>query len=60
MNYDASFIARFGSTSLNKMRAVVAHTQPIFYWRSLTVRIRLDVVTEGIVSQIIQPNEDGL
>ena len=60
MRYDQSFLARFGTNSLNRMRAVVAQAQPVFYWPSLTVRIRLDVITEGSISESILADESGL
>lgn len=60
LRYDQSFLARFGGNSLNKMRAIVAQAQPIFFWPSLNVSIRLDVITEGSISQSIEADDDGL
>ncbi len=60
LRYDQSFLARFGEKSLNKMRAVVAQAQPMFFWPSLTVRVRLDVIAEESISQSIHADDNGL
>lgn len=58
--YDQSFLSRFGNNSLNRTRSVIAHVQPIFFWPSLTVRLRLDVKTVGIVSLNIKADQNEL
>jgi len=58
--YDQSFLARFGTNSTNKMRAAIAHAQPLLYWPSLTVRVRINVVREGSINLSIRANQPGL
>ena len=58
--YDQSFLTRFGANSTNKMRAVVAQAQPMYYWPSLTVRVRINVVAEGSITQSILADQPGL
>jgi len=58
--YDQSFLMQFGANSTNKMRAVIAQVQPLYYWPSLTVRVRIDVVAEGSITQSIISNQNGL
>jgi len=58
--FDQSFQRRFGANSINKMRAVVAQAQPLYYWPSLTVRVRINVVAEGSIAQSILADQNGL
>jgi len=58
--YDQSFLSRFGTNSTNKMRAVVAQAQPLYYWPSLIVKVRINVVGEGSITQTVLPNQPGL
>ena len=53
MYYDRNFKTKYvtASESVNAMRRVVAQAQNIYYWPSLTVRIRLNVVKEQEIAE---------
>jgi len=59
-HYEQTFKARFGSQSVNTMRRVLAQSQNIYYWPSLTTRIRLNVVFERELNMTLQANVDNL
>ncbi len=56
MYYDQTFKAKFKTVteSIKAMRRVVAHAQNLFYWPSLTTRVRLNVVKEQEIIESIQ------
>ena len=44
LNFDTNWHTEFRSDSLNVILRVVNLAQPMFYWTSLTTRIRLNLV----------------
>jgi hypothetical protein len=62
MYYDQTFKAQFGNSveSLNAMRRVVAQAQNIFYWDSLKVKIRLNIVKEVEIKEKVQSDLTNL
>jgi hypothetical protein len=62
MYYDQTFKAKYvtPTESINAMRRVVAQAQNMFYWPSLTTRIRLNVVKEQEITESIEADVTNL
>ncbi len=58
--YDQTFKARFQGESLNTMRRVLAQAQNIYYWPSLTTRIRMNVVLESELNMFLEADGGNL